>query len=276
MFSRSSCHHDVLQFPSLSCVSPLFLCPCPLRLLSRIPPFHTVLSTNKFVRREHHERWTWCSPLHAFLRDGFRGRGNSRWRPTLSNTRSGMRGSPPSPLPLSLQRIPSLHGHRPHCAHQNSPYPDMSPVMLQLAVLLPLTFSELFHTDICGFRKFMDRALVLARSNVFLVSVLMSQYFGWITGIMFGSMFTASDPVFGARHKGEHHQRRMCCSSLFAFLRGVSSRQCCPKFRTCPFVVSVRTSRECKAHPDRFSSRHHTDMWTCATTSIGFHNPWRS
>jgi NhaP-type Na+/H+ or K+/H+ antiporter len=86
---------------------------------------------------------------------------------------------------------------------EKAPYPGISPVMLQLAVLPPLIFSELFHTDIYLFRKVMGQALVLAFPGVLLCSVLVSafvvyllpQYFDWNTGMMFGAMLAASDPV---------------------------------------------------------------------------------
>ena len=86
---------------------------------------------------------------------------------------------------------------------EKSPYPGISPVMLQLAVLPPLIFSELFHTDIYLFRKVMGQALVLAFPGVLLCSVLvcafvvylLPKYFDWNTGMMFGAMLAASDPV---------------------------------------------------------------------------------
>eukprot|EP00931_Biecheleriopsis_adriatica_P007107 TRINITY_DN108421_c0_g1_i1.p1 TRINITY_DN108421_c0_g1~~TRINITY_DN108421_c0_g1_i1.p1 ORF type:complete len:715 (-),score=130.41 TRINITY_DN108421_c0_g1_i1:20-1843(-) len=75
--------------------------------------------------------------------------------------------------------------------------------MLQLAVLPPLIFAELFHTDIYMFRKVMGQALVLAFPGVLLSALLMCifivyllpQYFDWSTGMMFGAMLAASDPV---------------------------------------------------------------------------------
>ena len=86
---------------------------------------------------------------------------------------------------------------------EKAPYPGISPVMLQLAVLPPLIFSELFHTDTYLFRKVMGQALVLAFPGVLLCSVLvcafvvylLPKYFDWNTGMMFGAMLAASDPV---------------------------------------------------------------------------------
>jgi NhaP-type Na+/H+ or K+/H+ antiporter len=86
---------------------------------------------------------------------------------------------------------------------EKAPSPGISPVMLQLAVLPPLIFSELFHTDIYMFRKVMGQALLLAFPGVFLCTVILCvfvvywlpQYFDWYTGMMFGAMLAASDPV---------------------------------------------------------------------------------
>jgi len=86
---------------------------------------------------------------------------------------------------------------------EKAPYPGISPEMLQLAVLPPLIFAELFHTDIYMFRKVMGQALILAFPGVLLSAVLMCvfvmallpQYFDWTTGMMFGAMLAASDPV---------------------------------------------------------------------------------
>jgi len=86
---------------------------------------------------------------------------------------------------------------------EKAPRPGISPAMLQLAVLPPLIFAELFHTDIYMFRKVMGQALILAFPGVLLSAVLMCafvvfllpQYFDWNTGMMFGAMLAASDPV---------------------------------------------------------------------------------
>jgi len=86
---------------------------------------------------------------------------------------------------------------------EKAPYPGITPAMLQLLVLPPLIFAELFHTDLYMFRKVMGQALVLAFPGVLLSAVLMCafvvfllpQYFDWNTGMMFGAMLAASDPV---------------------------------------------------------------------------------
>jgi len=86
---------------------------------------------------------------------------------------------------------------------EKAPHIGISPITLQLLTLAPLIFAELFHTDFYLFRNIFGQAFILACPGVLLGAILMClfvkysypQYFDWNTGMMFGAMLAASDPV---------------------------------------------------------------------------------
>ena len=86
---------------------------------------------------------------------------------------------------------------------EKAPDLGLSPLMLQIVTLAPLIFAELFHTDPYMFRKVLGQVLILAFPGVLMSAVIMCvfvvyalpDFFDWNTGMMFGAMLAASDPV---------------------------------------------------------------------------------
>ena len=86
---------------------------------------------------------------------------------------------------------------------EKAPHTGISPTMLQLLSLALLFCAVLFHTEFRLFREIFDQTLMPACPRVLLSAILMwlfvkyshLQYFDWNTGMMFGTMLAASDPV---------------------------------------------------------------------------------
>jgi sodium/hydrogen exchanger 10/11 len=125
---------------------------------------------------------------------------------------------------------------------QASPYPGISPAMLQLSVLPPLIFADMFTTDVKLFVKTLGQTLLLAFPGVlmsaFLIAMCMvylePDHFTWPIAMMFGAMVSATDPVavlvsmkeLGCDKRlvtivsGESAQRRLCSCDIHDALWG--------------------------------------------------------
>lgn len=87
--------------------------------------------------------------------------------------------------------------------HEYTSISDISPRLMLLTFLPTLIFESAFVLDVHIFRKTIFQALVLACPGLIVSAVLIailaryvfSYNWSWVTAMLFGSIFSATDPV---------------------------------------------------------------------------------